>query len=223
MSGTTTTEQQHNAGTTGDNPAEVTQVSSPSAASQEAPKQEVTTGKPAETAKQDSSSEPAWFEGRLQRAERAAVGEFARELGYDSPDALKTALTAVADHKQLSNQASKYKSDYDALATEFKAILQAEIDGVPEEHRERLSEAMQAAGENPIAQMKIIRSLKPLFVSAQTQAQQGKQKASPPRYESGTGSQTGQGTGLTPAEEAVAQRLGVSLEQYKAQKDALKK
>lgn len=211
MSGTTTTEQQQNTGTTGDNPAEVTQVSS--TASTEAPKQDTTTGKPVDAARQDSSSEPAWLEGRLQRAERAAVGEFARELGYDSPDALKTALAAVADQKQLSNQASKYKTDYDALAAEFKAILQAEIDGVPESHRAALNEALEAAGENPIAQMKILRSLKPLFVPTQTQAQ-NKQKATPPPYESGVGAQKGQNAPLSPAEDAVRERLNLTTEQW---------
>jgi hypothetical protein len=98
----------------------------------------------------------------------------------------------------------------------IKAILEVKLQSIPEQFRDVVPEG------TPAQQLEWIEKAqaKGMFT---LQSQQQTPKPTPPRYESGTGSQTGQGTGLTPAEEAVAQRLGVSLEQYKAQKDALKK
>lgn len=161
---------------------------------------------PTETDEQN----PKWLAPRLQRARTEAVTDFLKELGIEEEQLKGVKLSELIKAEQERRDAAKTDlqraqealeaaqpkiTGYDTLFKAFKDIVDAEIQAIPESHRERANSLLKIAGDDPVLQMQVIRELKPLFGSDEAKSTKQAER----KIDGGAGAATSGRKGTEPA------------------------
>lgn len=172
---------------------------------------------------QAEDQEPSWLPKRLERARNEGIQSFLKELGVEEEQLKGVKVKDLIEAEKQRRDAEKSElqkvqealaeaqpkiTGYEALLKAFGEIVEAEIQAIPEAHRERANSLLGIAGDDPVRKMQVIRELKPLFGADLSEAKP--QKQAPRNIDGGAGAATTGRKGVEPAPASeLQQRFGI--------------
>ncbi len=121
-----------------------------------------------------SAGEPDWLPKRIEQAKRAAQSELLASLGVDKVEDLKASfdrLKALDDERKTAAQKAEEELNslrpkatrLSTVEAELKAQADAQLGGLGED---RKAAVLELAGDDPVAQMRAIRTLSKTWTKA---------------------------------------------------------